>query len=129
MPLDDTSEGTAARVAAFGRWLAQERELRGVSQADVAATTKLPSALVEALESGDAARMPPSAYVVGYLRSYAGAVGLDPDEVVLRWQESAPSAPAAPAPGARARDVRLVVALVLALALAGAGAWALLALG
>ena len=42
--------------------------------------------------------MPPRAYVVGYLRSYAAAVGLDADEVVLRYEEAA----AAVEPDARA---------------------------
>jgi cytoskeletal protein RodZ len=74
-------------AAAFGRWLLQERELRGLARAEVARLTRLGPGVIEALESGDPDRMPPKAYVFGYLRSYAGAVGLDADDVVLRWQE------------------------------------------
>jgi cytoskeletal protein RodZ len=122
-------ESAAVRVAAFGRWLAQARELRGLSRAAVVASTKLPPTLVDALESGDAARMPPPAYVVGYLRSYAAAVGLDADEVVLRYQETAAAPAAGAAPGSGTRTVRVIVAVVLALAVAGVGAWALLAGG
>jgi hypothetical protein len=124
-------ETTAVRIAAFGRWLAQERDLRGLTRAAVVASTKLPPALVDALESGDAARMPPPAYVVGYLRSYAAAVGLDADEVVLRYQEAAaaPAAGAVHGPGARTVRVIVAVALAIALALAGLGAWAFLADG
>ena len=79
----------AEPLQAFGRWLKQERELRDLEREDVAAATRLGLGVIEALESGDEERMPPRAYVVGYLRSYAAAVGLDPDDVVLRWQEAA----------------------------------------
>jgi cytoskeletal protein RodZ len=102
-------------VAAFGRHLLRERELRGLAREEVARRTKLAPAVVEALESGDAERMPPRAYLLGYLRSYAAAVGLDPDEVVLRWQESeGGAAPAAAAPRRR-RATWLVAAAALAL--------------
>src|SRR5512141_1984214 len=77
------------RLEAFGRWLVRERELRGLPRDEVIRATKIAPGVVEALESGDAARIPPRAYVVGYLRAYAVAVGLDPDEVVLRFQEAA----------------------------------------
>jgi cytoskeletal protein RodZ len=127
--IDETGESSAARVAAFGRWLAQERDLRGLARAAVVARTKLPPSLVEALESGDEARMPPSAYVVGYLRSYAAAVGLDADEVVLRWQETAVAPPSPAVPGSRARTAGVLAAAILALAVAGAAAWALFAGG
>lgn len=76
-----------AEAGAFGRWLLQERDLRGLSRDEVARLTKLGPALIDALESGDPERMPPKAYVFGYLRSYAAVVGLDGDDVVLRWQE------------------------------------------
>ena len=101
-------------VAAFGRHLLRERELRGLAREEVVRRTKLPPAVVEALESGDAGRMPPRAYLLGYLRTYAAAVGLDPDDVVLRWQESeGGAAPAAAAPRRR-RLAWVVVAAVLA---------------
>ena len=113
---------TGERLATFGRWLVRERELRSMGRDEVVRATKLAPAVVEALESGEAARIPPRAYVVGYLRAYAQAVGLDPDEVVLRFEEAVGPA-GAPAPGRRrklsARDVLLVVA---ALAVAAAAA-------
>jgi cytoskeletal protein RodZ len=125
-----SGERHSAGVEAFGRWLLRERELRGLAREEVAHATKLAPGVIEALESGDGARMPPRAYVVGYLRSYASAVGLDPDETVLRWQElEGASGPEAPprAPRRRGRAVLvaiLVVALaaaLVALALAGRG--------
>jgi cytoskeletal protein RodZ len=74
-------------AAAFAAWLRGQREVRGLSRAEIAGATKLAPTVVAALESGDPGRMPPRAYVHGYLRTYAGALGLDPDELLLRWQE------------------------------------------
>jgi cytoskeletal protein RodZ len=123
--VNDPGESTE-HLAAFGRWLARERELRGLGRDEVTRAMKLAPGTVEALESGEESRMPPRAYALGYLRAYAAAVGLDADEVVLRFQEAAgPGAGAAPKRPA-ATSVPAVVAVVLALAAAGAGLWALL---
>ncbi len=73
----------------FARWLLQERALRGLTREQVGASTHLGSAMIAALESGDPQRMPPRAYTSAYLRTYAAVVGLDPDDLVLRWQEVA----------------------------------------
>jgi cytoskeletal protein RodZ len=114
-------------LAAFGRWLARERELRGLARDAVGRTMKVTSGVVETLESGDAARMPPRAYAVGWLRAYAAAVGLDADEVVLRFEEAS-GGPAVRSGGSqpRAPSARVLLAVLLALAVAGAGVWALL---
>lgn len=101
-------------VAAFGRHLLRERELRGLGREEVARRTKLAPAVVEALESGDAGRMPPRAYLLGYLRGYAAAVGLDPDDVVLRWQEAEGRAEPAGAAPRRPRARWLIAAAALA---------------
>jgi cytoskeletal protein RodZ len=113
-------------LAAFGRWLARERELRGLARDEVGRTMKVGSGVVETLESGDAARMPPRAYAVGWLRAYAAAVGLDADEVVLRFEEAS-GGPVARAGQSKpqAPSARVLVAVLLALAVAGAGVWAL----
>jgi cytoskeletal protein RodZ len=116
--MDPDSSDRRDRLASFSRWLARERELRGLSRDEVLRATRLAPAVVEALEAGDPARLPPRAYVVGYLRSYAGAVGLDADEVVLRWEEAA-SGEAVGTAGPRRRAAPWIAAgLVLALAAA-----------
>jgi cytoskeletal protein RodZ len=110
-------ERAAEALRAFGRYLVRERELRGLSRQDVARITKLAPGVVGSIESGDPARLPPGGYLHGCLRSYAGAVGLDPDDVVLRFQEVAgPAEEAQPAPPVvRARrPVRRTWRLVLA---------------
>jgi cytoskeletal protein RodZ len=110
---------SADALLAFGRWLKQERELRDLEREELAAATRLGLGVIEALESGDEGRMPPRAYVVGYLRSYAGAAGLDADELVLRWQEAAGPEPEE-APRRRAR--RWLPLLVAALVVGAMGA-------
>lgn len=122
--MDATGDGD--RLEAFGRWLVRERELRSLGRDEVVRATKLPPGAVEALESGEAARIPPRAYVVGYLRAYAAAVGLDADQVVLRFEEAAGPA-GAPAAGRRARPpLGIAVAVALAAAVVAVGLWVLL---
>jgi cytoskeleton protein RodZ len=119
----------AERVASFSTWLARERELRGLSREEVLQATRLAPAVVDALEGGEPSRLPPRAYVLGYLRTYAAAVGLDADEVVLRFEEAAGGEVA----GARqARRLALplrrsaAVVVVAAVAAAAAALWLLL---
>ena len=126
--MDETSDSGdgGEGLEAFGRWLVRERELRSMGRDAVVRATKLAPAVVEALESGEAARIPPRAYVVGYLRAYAAAVGLDADEVVLRFAEAA-GPTSAPAAGRRARaPIGLAVVVALAAAIVAAGLWVLL---
>jgi cytoskeletal protein RodZ len=118
----DADDGSAG-LAAFSTWLARERELRGLSRDEVLRATRLAPAVVEALEAGEPSRLPPRAYVVGYLRAYAGAVGLDADEVVLRYEEAA-GADAAGAGRRRRRVAPWVAGAILALAAAGGAIWA-----
>lgn len=113
------------RLGAFGTWLVRERELRGLARDQVTRTTKLAPGVVEALESGEEGRIPPRAYVVGYLRAYAAAVGLDADEVVLRFQEAAGPVRAPQSARRGKPSLRAVVLVALAAAAAAAVVWAL----
>lgn len=72
---------------AFGRYLQVQRELRGCSIDDVAKQTKISPTLVLALEAGQSERFPERVFVLNYIRSYATAVGLSPDDVVARFHE------------------------------------------
>ena len=80
-------------MESFSRYLVQQRELRGLSPADVMRVTKLSPSAVEAIENDRFEHLPGRAFVVGYLRSYASCVGLNPDEVILRYEEHAASLP------------------------------------
>jgi transcriptional regulator with XRE-family HTH domain len=73
--------------ASFGRWLKTSRELRGLSLEEVIAGTRLPARIVSALETDDTTAMPDRAYALQYARAVALAVGLDPEDVALRYEE------------------------------------------
>jgi cytoskeletal protein RodZ len=121
------SAGTSAeRLAVFGRWLTRERELRGLARDEVIRAMKLAPGVIEALESGEEGRMPPRAYAVGCLRAYSAAVGLDADEVVLRFEEAAGPAAAAARRRRSGPSPRTIAALVLAGAVVAGVLWALL---
>jgi cytoskeletal protein RodZ len=109
-------QSAESELAAFGRHLVQERELRGLTRADVVRVTRLPASAIEAIESGDAERTPHRAYVVVYLRGYAAAVGLDPDDVVLRYEEAI--GPATVPPPRRSGGVATTIGVAVAVALA-----------
>ena len=72
---------------AFGRFLSQQRELRGLSRDAVAQATRIPPTLIAALEDGQAERLPERIFVLNYIKSYAQVVGLSLDEAVTRYEE------------------------------------------
>lgn len=65
-----------------GLQLKNARESRGLAQADVARDLKLDPSMIDALESGDPARLPPHVYTAGYIRSYARLMDLSADKMV-----------------------------------------------
>ena len=73
-----------ADLAEFGRFLKQQRELRGLSREEVAQTTRISPGLIAALEEGQSEKLPEQVFVQNYARSYAKAVGLNEDEVLNR---------------------------------------------
>ncbi len=73
--------------ADFGRYLSQQRELRGMSRGDVAAATKISESLIGALETGQVDRLPGRIFVVNYIRAYAQVIGLSVEEALLRYEE------------------------------------------
>ena len=58
------------------------RKRKGLSLERVAADTKIPRSLLEALERRDLSKFPPGIYARAYARTYATAVGLSPDDVL-----------------------------------------------
>ena len=56
---------------------------------DAAANLRIRPAYLEALEAGELDALPGNAYAKGFLRSYASALGLDPDEMLRRFKAEA----------------------------------------
>lgn len=66
----------------FGERLKRHRERRGIQLQAISETTKISKALFVALENGDCSRWPAGLYSRAYIRAYAEAIGLNPDEIV-----------------------------------------------
>jgi cytoskeleton protein RodZ len=71
----------------FGGKLRQARERRGISLRQIAASTKISAAALEALERNDISKLPGGIFSRAFVRSYALEVGLDPDETVREFLE------------------------------------------
>ncbi len=66
----------------FGERLKRQRERAGVTLQTISQATKVPVALFAGLEAGDCSRWPAGLYARAYMRSYAEAIGLNPEETV-----------------------------------------------
>jgi len=67
----------------IGAYLARERRLRGISVAELAELTKIPTRSIERMEAG-AFDGNPDGFVRGFVRTIAAGLGLDPEEAVMR---------------------------------------------
>ena len=62
--------------------LSEARHRGGYSLSDAAHVLRIQEHYLEALEEGRFDRIPGTTYTIGFLRSYAGFLGLDPDEII-----------------------------------------------
>lgn len=74
-------QGEDQIVLTAGDRLRAAREALGLSLDDVATSTRIPTRHLTSLETGDFDRLPAPTYSVGFAKSYAGAVGLDRNEI------------------------------------------------
>jgi transcriptional regulator with XRE-family HTH domain len=114
--------------ALFGLELQRARERRGLTLDQLAEATKISASLFGGLERGDISRWPNGIFRRAFVRSYAQAVGLEPEETVARFLRLYPDAdtPVATPPAASAETAGATPGLVPAEA-AGSpqptGAW------
>jgi transcriptional regulator with XRE-family HTH domain len=113
--------------AELGAYLSDARQSRGFKLDDVAATTRISKNYLLAIEAGDFEKLPNAAYVKGFLRLYAGFVGLSGDQVVAMYERTGdrleePEGESQPAPAkysakpaGRRRFIMPLVLLVLVL--------------
>ncbi len=72
---------------AFGERLRRQREKQRVTLDQIAAATKVGASLFAGLEKGDCGRWPGGMYNRAFIRSYAAAIGLDPDDTAAEFAE------------------------------------------
>src|SRR3954465_11959095 len=93
-----------AERRAFGERLRRHRRQKNLSLTEIAASTKVGASHYTALERGDCSRWPGGVYNRAFIRAYAKAVGLDPDETAAEFAEYFESAlPAQPGQDAHAQ--------------------------
>jgi cytoskeleton protein RodZ len=73
-------------VARVGAELREVRERLGWKLTDVSASLRIRLPFLEAIERGDLAALPGTAYQAGFIRTYAQALGLDPEEILRRFR-------------------------------------------
>jgi cytoskeleton protein RodZ len=115
----------------FGQRLKREREMRGVSRAEICAATRIGTRFLEALENEQWEVLPGGIFNRGFIRAVARFLGLDEEDLVAEYDlavsEQAPAAPVLvsvppPRKSAQRRVLLLSLAALAALALLG-GSW------
>ncbi len=84
--VDHTPPIGAARV---GAELRAARERLGWQLPELAHNLRIRQPYLDAIEAGRVADLPGNAYAVGFVRTYAATLGLDPDEVSRRFRAEA----------------------------------------
>lgn len=117
----------------LGAMLHEAREKLGLSVADVAAQTKFAPRQIEALEADDFKNLPETAFLRGFVRSYAKILNVDAAMLLAALpQAKAPAAELIPASvdvpfpkdySAQKNLLMLVAALLIALVVAGFAVW------
>jgi cytoskeletal protein RodZ len=112
----------------IGHFLKKARESRRMSLAEVSRVTRIPVPTLESLESDHFDDLPGEVFVRGFLKSYAQAVRIVPEDILARYTSSrriayvTPLPVATPIPGGsqsegRGRRFGVAIAFVLLLIL------------
>jgi len=86
----ESSPPSLASGANIGAALRALREFKGLSQEDVAETTRVRRAYLAAIEDMRMEALPSRPFTVGYVRAYALALGVDGDAAVRRFRQDIP---------------------------------------
>ncbi|MBX3127171.1 MAG: helix-turn-helix domain-containing protein [Polyangiaceae bacterium] len=106
-----------------GQFLRRQREQQRMSVEEVSRSTRVPMSSVERIEADRFDELPGEVFVRGFLKSYALAVSLAPDEVLARYTKSrrvawvTPLPISSPSKPARGRRFGVAIAFVLLLIL------------
>ena len=88
------ADETHTRVATptdVGSQLRAAREAKQLSVREIAKTTKIPVSALDALEENDVAQLPGGIFSRGFVRSYAAAVGLNPEQTLRDFVAQLPA--------------------------------------
>ncbi len=102
-----------------GAYLRRARQAKNITLEQVAHITKINIAYLYAIENDEFDKLPAPAFARGFLRLYAQCVGVDPDEIVLRFNRTLQDEEHAASHDRTARRLRLSWKLVAACAIGG----------
>jgi len=109
-PMNDAYGPMVDSAPTLGAALRAAREFQGLDLEDLAQSTRIRKNYLSALEDMRMEDLPSRPFTLGYVRSYAKALGLDPEAAVARFRMDAPEedqALRAPVGVRRERDPRL----------------------
>lgn len=138
----ETNRAAGSGLAEIGVMLKRRREEVGKDLATIAAITHIRQNYLKAIEDGRRKDLPGTAYMIGYIRTYADYLGLDGNRLITdfhaelagqrKWidKRAEPAEPSASAslPQIQASPV-VVIGAVVVLALAAYGAWSIFSRG
>lgn len=75
-------------MKSIGEDLRQARELLGLTLEDVERATRIRPRYLQAIEQGDLSALPSLVQARGFLRNYAEFLGLDSEDILLRYKEA-----------------------------------------
>ena len=90
-------------MATIGSRLRSAREERKLALADVCRVTKVPVAMLEAIERSDTGHLSSSIFGRGFVRAYALQVGIDPEQAVADYVAQFRVEPTIPEPEPEAK--------------------------
>ncbi len=76
-------------MESIGEFFKQVRETKGLTVDEVASKTRIRTDFVKALEEGNFAKLPDQVFARGFVRSYARSLGLDEEDAIHRFVQSA----------------------------------------
>ncbi|HSA58187.1 MAG TPA: helix-turn-helix transcriptional regulator [bacterium] len=83
----------------LGQFLKREREFRGITIDRLASMTRINSGVLKKIEGDDLRPPLQPVYIKSFLKSYAGSIGLDPRDVLMKYEgQAATDRPPAPVP-------------------------------
>ncbi len=71
----------------LGEFLREKRQAQGISLEQISADTRISLDMLKAIEDGNVKQLPPPVFIKGFLRAYAEKIGLDPEEVIVEYQD------------------------------------------
>ncbi|MCC2641714.1 MAG: uncharacterized protein K0S45_2127 [Nitrospira sp.] len=76
-------------MESVGEFFRQVRETKGLTVDEVASKTRIRSDFIKALEEGNYAKLPDQVFARGFVRSYARSLGLEEEDAIHRFVQSA----------------------------------------